>query len=169
MIPERRILVLCGHSRDTYSVMKWEFLEPCQQTNINEIISSEHSAFDIMNFLSGSFQGSKRFFATISRNPTRILQDHGRLSGKSRRQNCNNSKIFHSVLNRLLEPLAHTLLLCSIRLDNCSSNCFKFQRGSNNCYWFSTKVEPVETLILFNWELQLSKRYSAFFEHINMN
>ena len=56
-------------------------------------------AFEILDFLSGSFQDSSGFLVGISKNHTRILQDHRRLSRKSRRQKYRKSKIFHSVSN----------------------------------------------------------------------
>ena len=49
------------------------------------ISSLSYPAFNFLDFLPGSYQDSSGFLDIPTRNPTRILQDHGRLSRKSRK------------------------------------------------------------------------------------
>ena len=59
-----------------------------------------------LTFMSGSFQDYSSFLVGISRNPTRILQGHGRLSRKFRRERCKRWKF--STQFRSLTIYKHT-------------------------------------------------------------
>ena len=75
-------------------------------------------ALDIQDFPPGSFKDSSGFLVGISGSPTRIMQDHGRLSRKSRRQRCEKSKLSHSGSNHILHtPEPHSLSLCNVCVD----------------------------------------------------
>ena len=75
-----------------------------------------------LDFLSGSFPHSSGFLVGIFSNPTRILQDHGRLSRTSRRQKCKKSNLSHSGSNHrppMPSPITVLCLLwyCEFQID----------------------------------------------------